>query len=89
VRAEKAFASAEQLPVVLSKVSSAFTNVRLERSRSFGEVTWTFDATVDLSGGAEQFGDEQLAALLGGRRSARDVATIEQERVRRSPTPPG
>jgi HAD superfamily hydrolase (TIGR01509 family) len=79
VRAQKAFASREQLPAVLSEVSGAFTNVRLERSRSFGELRWTFDAQADFTGGAEQFGDDQLATLLGGRALGRDVATLEQE----------
>jgi putative hydrolase of the HAD superfamily len=32
-----------------------------------------------VTGGAERFGDEQLAALLGGRPLGRDVATLEQE----------
>jgi putative hydrolase of the HAD superfamily len=79
VRAAKAFASPEQLPAVLAEVSPAFQSAHLERSRGFGEVTWTFDARADFSGGAEQFGDEQLATLLGGRPLGRDVATIEQE----------
>src|SRR4051812_37756509 len=61
VRAQKPFAAPEQLPAVLAEVSSAFRDVQLARSRSFGEVKWTFDATVDFSGGAEQFGDDQLA----------------------------
>jgi HAD superfamily hydrolase (TIGR01509 family) len=79
VAATKPFASPEQLPVVLSEISSAFTDVQLTRSRSFGEVRWAFDGQVDFTHGAEQFGDEQLATLLGGRALGRDVATIEQE----------
>jgi putative hydrolase of the HAD superfamily len=79
VQAQKPFAAPEQLPAVLSEVSPAFTNVQLQRDRSFGEVTWTFDADVDFSGSAEQFGDDQLATLLGGRPLGRDIATLEQE----------
>jgi putative hydrolase of the HAD superfamily len=79
VRATKPFASREQLPTVLSEVSGAFTMVRLDRERSFGELRWTFDGLVDFTGGAEQFGDDQLATLLGGRPLGRDVATLEQE----------
>jgi FMN phosphatase YigB (HAD superfamily) len=78
VRAEKPFASADQLPVVLAEVSDVFRDTHLERDRSFGKLTWTFDGRVDVTGGAERFGDEQLAALLGGRPLGRDVATIEQ-----------
>ena len=64
---------------VLAEVSDVFRETHLERDRSFGKLTWTFDGRVDVTGGAERFGDEQLAALLGGRPLGRDVATIEQQ----------
>jgi putative hydrolase of the HAD superfamily len=79
VRAEKPFASPDQLPAVLAEVSPAFTSASIERRRSFGELQWVFDGAVDFTGGAEQFGDDQLSTLLGGRPLGRDVATIEQE----------
>lgn len=79
VRAEKPLAAPEHLPVVLSEVSSAFRRFELERGRSFGKVTWKLTGEVDLTGGAEAFGDDQLAALLGGRPIGRDVASLEQE----------
>jgi FMN phosphatase YigB (HAD superfamily) len=79
VSASKPFASPDQLPTVLAEISPAFRDVRLSRHRTFGEVEWTFDSRVDFGGGAEQFGDAQLATLLGGRPLGRDVATIEQE----------
>ena len=77
--AEKPFAAAEDLPAVLAEVSSAFSQFRLERDRSFGELTWTMRGEVDLSAGAAALGDEQLAALLGGQPLGRDVSALEQE----------
>jgi HAD superfamily hydrolase (TIGR01509 family) len=42
-------------------------------------VHWTLDGRIDVTGGAEQFGDDQLATLLGGQPLGRDLATLEQE----------
>jgi putative hydrolase of the HAD superfamily len=79
VRAEKAFATADQLPAVLAEVTGTLQDVRLERTRSFGRTQWTFTGTVDLSGGAAAFSDAQLAALLGGLPLGQDVAALEHE----------
>ena len=79
VRAEKPFEAPNRLTVVLSEVSGAFRNTKLERTRSFGRKQWDFTGTVDLSPGAALFSDDQVTALLGGRPLGRDVATIEQE----------
>ncbi len=78
VTATKSFASPDDLPVVLSEIG-AFNNVMLTRTREFGATTWTFGGDIDITGGVDQFGDEELGALLGGRVTGVDVAAIETE----------
>lgn len=80
--ATKPFASSAELPAVLAELTGPdgyFRDIGLSRTHSFGETTWTFTGTADLSKGIAVFSDAPLAALLGGQAFGRDQAALEKE----------
>jgi uncharacterized protein len=82
VRATKPFGTPEEAGRVLSEITGTagpLRELRIDRHDSFGRTRYTFDGTADLSGGLEAFGDEGLAAALGGEVLGQDTAAIEQE----------
>jgi hypothetical protein len=77
VEARKPFrnlAEADRALAQLSGPSGPFRDLRLERSSSFRSTRWRLRGTVDLSKGADTFGDPQLVSGLGGR----DLAVLLQ-----------
>ncbi len=78
VRATKSFVSPENLGDVLDDIG-AFEAVSLTRARAFGSTTWDLSGRIDVTGGANQFGDAELANLLGGRFTGVDIEKIETE----------
>ena len=78
IRAQKSFASADQLGFV-SEETGVLADVTVSRERSFANTDFSFVGTADLGGGIERFGDEELATQLGGNPIGVDVAALEAE----------
>ena len=78
IRAQKSFASADQLGFVAEE-TGVLADVTVARERSFANTDYTFAGAADISGGIEQFGDDALAAQLGGNPVGIDVAALEAE----------
>ncbi len=78
VRATKAFEAADQVAAV-SAETGVLRDVRIERSRSFSKTDYEISGLADVTGGIERFGDDDLAALLGGRRVGIDLEQLEAE----------
>jgi hypothetical protein len=81
VRASKPFGTPEEAVAVLSEVTGAegaLRDLELQRSTGFGETSYDFTGTLDLSGGLEAFGDAGLAQALDGEPLGEDAAAIEQ-----------
>ena len=69
LRAEKEFTQLDQLTGVVNEVAGPdgpFRDFKVERSLSFGERSWQFSGTVDLSKGLAGFSDDGVAAAFGG-----------------------
>ena len=67
LRATKRFESASQLPQVLEEIAGGgviFSDVLLEQTREFGEVSYSFSATINPSPPLEAFSDPALAAVF-------------------------
>lgn len=81
VVATKPFAEPEQAASVLAEIAGpdVLVDAAVSRDKRFGRVEQGFEATLDLSGGIEAFGDEELTALLNGLPIGQDVATLEEE----------
>jgi hypothetical protein len=82
VRVSKGFDSPEASQSVLAEVTGddgPFQGFAVGRDRSFARTRWTFEGTVDLSGGLENFGDEDLAAELDGEPIGRSVEELEEQ----------
>ena len=80
VQATKPFATPEEAATVLAEVTGVdgpLRDVRVTREASITSTDWTFDATVDLTGGPEAFSDPEVAAALGGDALGGNVAEIE------------
>jgi hypothetical protein len=78
----KPFADPDQAAAVLSEVTGVDGPLRdatVEQQRRFGRVEQSFTATLDLSGGIEAFGDEELTAVLNDLPIGQDVAALEEE----------
>jgi len=87
-RAERAFASPDDLSRVLQEVGGGdgtpegggiFRQVQLEISDGFASTEYAFAADVELSGSLEQFSDPDLAAALGGLPLARTPEELAAE----------
>ncbi len=80
VVATKPFANPAEAAIVLAQVTGPegpLRDLRLSRERSFARTRFEFDGTVDLTGGLESFGDEELARLLDGEPLGADEGAIE------------
>jgi hypothetical protein len=80
VRATKAFGTPDQAEEVLAEVTGPagpLRDVALTRTTGFGETSFDFSGTLDLSGGLEAFGDAGLASALDGEPLGEDAAAIE------------
>jgi hypothetical protein len=79
VVATKPFSTPAEAEAVLGEVAgSLLRDVAVTSERSFARTSYGLDATADLSGGLEAFGDERLAALLDGEPLGEDVAALEE-----------
>lgn len=81
VRASKPFHDPSEATRVIEEISGVdgpFQGFRVTRSRSFLTTRTTFTGTVDLRGGIEAFGDDQLRARLGGSSIGIDPAELEE-----------
>lgn len=82
LRAERTFASPEDLPAVLDEVGGAggvFRDVQLSVVDGFASTRYDFAAQVELTGNPEQFGDEALTAAFGGLPLARTPEELALE----------
>lgn len=82
VSAEHGFDRVEQLGAVMDQLTGGkgpFRGFSLRRSHSFAKTTFHLTGTVDLSGGVDGFGDDDLRKLLNGNILGRPVADLERE----------
>ncbi len=82
LRARRSFASPEDLPAVLAEVGGAdgvFRDVQLSVRDGLARTEYDFSATVELTGSPEQFGDDQLTAVLDGLPLARTPEELALE----------
>lgn len=82
IRASKPFADPQQATAVVAQISGKngpFRDFHLARSRSFLTTKTSFRGTVDLRGGLEAFGDQQLRDRLGGSSIGVDPQKLEQQ----------
>lgn len=82
ITARKPFASAEQGRAVLREIGGRGGLLRaltLRRDHTFGETSWAFGGTLDLSGGLATFSDEDLEAVLGSDTFGQDQASLEAQ----------
>lgn len=80
IRASKPFDDPAHATVVIEEISGKegpFRDFRLERSRSFLTTKTEFAGTVDLTGGIESFGDQDLRDRLGGSSIGIDPKQLE------------
>jgi len=78
----KPFADPDQAAMVLAEITGPdkiLTGAAVQRSKQFGRVEQSFEATLDLSGGIEAFGDDELTALLNDLPIGQDVAALEED----------
>lgn len=81
IRASKPFADAAAAAGVVAEIAGddgPFRDFRLEHDRGFFTTKTTFSGTVDLTGGIESFGDQDLRDRLGGSSIGIDPAQLEQ-----------
>ena len=82
VRVTKPFADPDQAALVLAEITgpdTVLTGATVQRSKQFARVEQSFEATLDLSGGIEAFGDDELTALLNDLPIGQNVAALEEE----------
>lgn len=82
LRATRSFASPEDLPSVMAEVGGSkglFSNVSLRLDDGFASTSYDFAAHVELSGDLEQFGDDDLTAVLDGLPLARTPEQLANE----------
>jgi hypothetical protein len=80
--ARRSFASPEDLPSVLAEVGGAdgvFRDVQLSVRDGLARTEYDFSAAVELTGSPEQFGDDQLTAVLDGLPLARTPEELALE----------
>jgi LPXTG-motif cell wall-anchored protein len=79
--ATKPFSDPDQATSVLAEITGpgVVRDATVVRSKRFGRIEQSFEATLDLSGGIEAFGDDELTALLDDRPIGQDVTTLEEE----------
>ena len=82
ILATKGFADTEQAERVLAEVTGpdgVLADVTVDRRDEFGRLEYGFSATLDLSGGIEAFGDDELTELLDGLPIGQNVEALEEE----------
>ena len=82
LRAERSFASPEDLPAALDEVGGAdgvFRDVELSVVDGFASTRYDFSAQVELTGNPEQFSDDALTATLDGLPLARTPEELALE----------
>lgn len=82
LRAERSFASPDDLPAVLAEiggVDGVFRDVELTVDDELARTTYGFTADVELTGNPEQFGDQSLTDLLDGLPLARTPEELAME----------
>lgn len=82
VSARHGFRRAEELRTVMDQLTGGtgpFRRFSLQRSHSFARTSYRLTGIVDLSGGIDHFGDDDLRKLLGGNTLGRPVADLERE----------
>jgi hypothetical protein len=82
LKATKAFANPDELNAILHQLTldrGAFHDFKLSKDESLTSTTWTFNGTVDLTKGLDQFGDADLAGALKGDPLGGIVPVIEKE----------
>lgn len=82
LRAEKEFSQLDQLTSVVNEVAGAdgpFQNFQVERSSSFGERSWQFSGTVDLTQGMSGFSDDGVAAAFAGEALGQPEAVFTEQ----------
>jgi hypothetical protein len=80
ISASKNFANPEEASKVLAEISGPngpFRDFAITRTRSFAKTMFTFEGTVDFTGGLESFSDSELAAQLDGKPLGDDLKAIE------------
>lgn len=82
VSAAHSFRNPQELASLMEQLAGRggpFRGFTLQRTHSFAETTYRLRGTVDLSGGIDAFGDDEVRALLGGQTLGRPVADFERE----------
>lgn len=82
VHATHPFADADEMAAIMKQFTSGtggFRDFTLTKDDGLTNVTWTYNGTVDLTPGLDQFGDAELSGLLSGDRFGGNVAAIEKE----------
>ena len=67
IRASKEFANVEEAEAIIAEVAGEdgwLRDVVITSDRSFGETTYSFTATADLSAGVDSLADPELVALF-------------------------
>lgn len=80
LRVSRAFGTPDEADRIMAELTGPDGPLRdfhVTSSESFGRTEYAFSGTADLSGGLEAFGDEGLAAALGGEPLGEDAAAIE------------
>lgn len=82
VAAARPFRTAGELATVMDQLtgpSGPFRRFTLSRTHSFAKTSFRLTGTLDLSGGIDAFGDDELRRLLGGPVIGRSAADFERE----------
>lgn len=82
VSVSKPFSDSAQLRRLVSELSGPdgpFREFAFSRSHSFAKTSYRLDGIVDLSGGLDAFGDDNLRAALGGNISGRSEQQLATE----------
>lgn len=82
VRIERRFADPEEAGAVFAQIAGEegpFQDFAVTKDDGFAESRWRFSGRVDFRGGLEAFGDEGLAAELGGEPLGQTVEEIEEQ----------
>jgi hypothetical protein len=80
VEASKGFANPDEASKIFAALSGPkgpFRDFAITRSRSFAHTKFTFQGTVDFTGGLESFSDSDLAAELDGKPLGDDLQAIQ------------
>jgi hypothetical protein len=82
VRFRKPFDTPEEATAIVEEIAGGdgpFQDFVVTRDSSFAHTTWGFTGQIDVSGGLEAFGDDELAAELDGEPLGQSVGEIEAQ----------